>query len=68
MKEKERSGEELHATLHALKSETPIAPKELFEAVYQLFLARSSGPKAGWFLSVLPRDMVLKRLTEAVSS
>jgi lysyl-tRNA synthetase class 1 len=68
MKEKERSGEEIHATLHALKSETPIAPKELFEAIYQLFLARSSGPKAGWFLSVLPRDMVLKRLTEAVSS
>lgn len=67
MEQEKRSGEELHAKLHALKSETPIVPKELFEAIYQLFLARSSGPKAGWFLSVLPRDLVLTRLREAIA-
>ncbi|HUQ29975.1 MAG TPA: lysine--tRNA ligase [Candidatus Paceibacterota bacterium] len=60
-----KTGEELHARLHALKTEVPIAPKELFVALYQLFLARDSGPKAGWFLSVLPHDFVLKRLQEA---
>lgn len=61
----EKSGEEVHARLHALKTETPIEPKELFSALYRIFLNRESGPKAGWFLSVLPADFVLKRLREA---
>jgi lysyl-tRNA synthetase class 1 len=61
----ERSGEDIHAFLHTLKAEVPIAPKELFTAIYQAFLNRTSGPKAGWFLSVLPRDFALTRLKEA---
>jgi lysyl-tRNA synthetase, class I len=65
MAEGERSGEEIHLRLHELKTEIPIAPKDLFAALYQLFLARTSGPKAGWFLSVLPRDFALRRLAEA---
>lgn len=63
----DRTGEELHQRLHELKSEAPIAPKELFSALYTLFLGRTSGPKAGWFLSVLPREMVVSRLSEALS-
>jgi lysyl-tRNA synthetase class 1 len=59
-----RTGEEIHARLHELKTEVPIAPKELFTAIYRMLLGRDSGPKAGWFLSVLPRDFVTKRLTE----
>lgn len=66
LEEKERSGEEIHLKLHELKTEVPIAPKELFSALYTLFLNRTSGPKAGWFLSVLPREMVLTRLKEAI--
>ena len=62
-----RTGEELHARLHELKTEVPIQPKELFAAIYELFLARTSGPKAGWFLSVLPHEFVLKRLGEATA-
>ncbi len=50
------SGEELHAELHKTKE---------FKAIYLAFLGKESGPKAGWFLSVLPRDFVLGRLTEA---
>lgn len=49
-------GEELHAELHKSKE---------FKAIYLAFLAKESGPKAGWFLSVLDRDFVLKRLEEA---
>ncbi len=63
----QRTGEELHARLHELKSEVPIAPKELFSALYKIFLARESGPKAGWFLSVLPREFVEARLREAAA-
>ena len=60
-----RTGEEIHARLHELKSEIPIAPGELFKAIYSIFLNRTSGPKAGWFLSVLPHTFVLNRLREA---
>lgn len=61
------TGEEWHARLHELKAEVPIQPKELFSALYQLFLGRDSGPKAGWFLSVLPIDFLERRLQEASS-
>jgi lysyl-tRNA synthetase class 1 len=62
----ERTGEELHLRLHDLKTEVPIQPKELFQALYKVFLNRESGPKAGWFLAGLPRDFVIKRLNDAV--
>ena len=62
----ERSGEELHARLHEMKTEIPIPPKELFQAIYRIFMDRDSGPKAGWFLAGLPRDFVIERLSEAV--
>lgn len=50
------SGEELHAELHKTKE---------FKAIYLAFLGKESGPKAGWFLSVLERSFVLNRLAEA---
>lgn len=62
-----RTGEDIHARLHELKTEADIAPKELFSAIYRVFLNRDSGPKAGWFLSVLPREFVEKRLLEAAA-
>jgi lysyl-tRNA synthetase class 1 len=61
----QRSGEDIHAVLHGLKTEVPIAPKDLFTAVYNVFLNRDSGPKAGWFLSVLPHEYVHKMLFDA---
>ncbi len=50
------TGEELHTELHKTKE---------FKAIYLAFLGKESGPKAGWFLSVLDRDFVLQRLKEA---
>ncbi|MSR70850.1 lysine--tRNA ligase [Candidatus Kaiserbacteria bacterium] len=52
----EAAAEELHAKLHELKA---------FKEIYLAFLGKNNGPKAGWFLSVLPRDFVLARLREA---
>jgi len=51
------SGEELQAKLHELKQ---------FKAVYLVFLGKDHGPKAGWFLSALPKEFVEKRLQEAL--
>ncbi len=62
----ERSGEALHARLHEMKTEIPIQPKDLFQAIYRVLLNRDSGPKAGWFLAGIPRDFVIKRLIEAM--
>lgn len=65
LKTEVRSGEDIHLRLHELKNEVAIAPKDLFIAIYRIFLNRDSGPKAGWFLAGLPRELVVARLAEA---
>lgn len=60
-------GQLLHTELHELKTRCGIPPKELFEALYISFLGKTSGPKAGWFLSVLEKDFLIKRLKEVLS-
>jgi len=59
------TGEDLHHFLHGLKESEPISPAELFSAIYLSFLGKPMGPKAGWFLSVLPKEFIKKRLHEA---
>jgi lysyl-tRNA synthetase class 1 len=61
------SGEDLHKKLHDIKETQKIAPAELFGAIYLLFLNKSSGPQAGWFLSSLKKDFVIKRLRDVIS-
>lgn len=63
----ERTGDEVHQRLHELKDEFGVTPKELFQTIYAIFLNKDHGPKAGWFLSVLPREFVVARLTEATN-
>lgn len=55
-------GQELHTALHEIKTETGVAPRDFFQIMYRAFLNTESGPKAGWFLSVLPKDFVEERL------
>lgn len=57
-------GEELHKQLHTIRKESEIEPKEFFSALYLSFLGKDSGPKAGWFLSVIDRKFLEKRLEE----
>jgi lysyl-tRNA synthetase class 1 len=64
----EINGETLHAKLHDIKSELSIDPKLLFSALYLSVLGRTSGPKAGWFLSVLDKEFLIKRFEEASNS
>jgi len=61
------SGEDMHAKLHSLKEEEKISPADLFSAIYFTFLGKGYGPKAGWFISVLDKNFVLKRLTEVTA-
>jgi len=59
------SGEDIQQKLHSIKEEMSIQPSELFSALYLAFLGKTYGPKVGWFLSVLDKNFVLKRLEEA---
>jgi lysyl-tRNA synthetase, class I len=57
-------GQALHTKMHEIRSEKGIEPKEFFSAIYLSILNRTSGPKAGWFLSVLDKDFLVKRFEE----
>lgn len=57
-------GQELHTKLHEIRKESDLEPADFFGALYQAFLGKNSGPKAGWFLSVLDRGFLLERLKE----
>ena len=51
-----------HQTIYDFKETVGLAPKELFSSLYKLLINKESGPRAGWFLSILPRDWLLRRL------
>jgi len=51
-----------HQAIYELKDALELAPKELFSSLYRLLLNKTSGPRAGWFLSLLPRDWLIARL------
>ncbi|MCX6811694.1 MAG: hypothetical protein NT039_03330 [Candidatus Berkelbacteria bacterium] len=60
------TGDELHSEIHNLKIEMRIDPREAFSAIYLIFLGKDSGPQAGWFLTSLDKDFVIRRLEEAI--
>lgn len=62
--ESDLDGQKLHTKLHEIKTELNLEPKSFFSAIYLSVLGKESGPKAGWFLSVLPRDFLIKRFKE----
>lgn len=57
-------GSYFHERIYELKGELDMAPKELFSTLYRALIGKTSGPRAGWFLSILPRDWLTRRLTE----
>ncbi len=55
-------GEWFHKAIYDLKDSSGLEPKELFITLYQVIIGKDSGPRAGWFLSLLARDWLVKRL------
>lgn len=51
-----------HQAIYAFKETSGLQPKELFSVLYRAAIGKTSGPRAGWFLSILPRDWLIKRL------
>ena len=58
----EADGAWFHQAIYELKDEVNMHPKEMFSALYRVLIRKSSGPRAGWFLSILPREWLIKRL------
>jgi lysyl-tRNA synthetase class 1 len=58
--------EKIHSTIYEISEEHNIPIKTAFQAIYQILLGQEKGPRAGYFLSNLPKEFVLTRVTEAV--
>lgn len=55
-------GDWFHKAIYEFKDTVGLQPKELFGTLYQALIGKEAGPRAGWFLSLLPRDWLLRRL------
>lgn len=51
-----------HERIYELRDTSGLAPKDMFSALYRALIGRPSGPRAGYFLSILPRDWLVARL------
>ena len=59
--------EDLQQAVYELAKELELPSKDAFSAIYQVFLDRSSGPKAGWLLHSLDKQFVIQRLRQAAA-
>lgn len=51
-----------HDAIYEVKESIGLTPKEMFTTLYRALIGKTSGPRAGWFLSILPREWLLARL------
>ena len=59
---KDADGDWFHKAIYDLKDAVGMEPKAMFKTLYKALIGKTSGPRAGWFLSILPRDWLMKRL------
>ena len=62
------SGDAWQAAIFAVANERGLDGKRAFGAIYRAFLGRTNGPRAGWLLASLDRDVVQRRLREAAEA
>jgi len=62
----ESEPEKIHNFIYEAGRELGLKPKETFEAIYQIFLNKTSGPKAGWFLANLDKKFVFNRIEKVL--
>jgi len=58
----EADGAWFHQEIYNFKDSSGLSSKELFVVLYRALIGQQFGPRAGWFLSILPRDWLVKRL------
>lgn len=55
-------GEWFHKAIYDIKENRDLSPEQIFNPLYRVLIGKDQGPRAGWFLSILPRDWLIKRL------
>jgi len=55
-------GEWFHKAIYEFNESDGLTPQQLFGPLYRALIGKNSGPRAGWFLSILPREDLIKRL------
>jgi lysyl-tRNA synthetase class 1 len=63
-----RAGDALQAAIFETASSMTLASSRAFAAIYQAFLGRPNGPRAGWLLASLELGFVVHRLREAAGT
>ena len=58
--------ENIHNAIYESSEKEKIPIKTSFNTIYQIILGQEKGPRAGFFLSNLDKEFVLKRFKEAV--
>jgi lysyl-tRNA synthetase class 1 len=58
--------EDIHKGIYDISEKEKIPIKTAFTTIYQIILGQEKGPRAGFFLSNLDKDFVIKRVKEAV--
>lgn len=58
---KDADGVWFHQAIYEFKTDD-FGPKQMFQALYRVLIGKDAGPRAGWFLSILPRDWLINRL------
>jgi lysyl-tRNA synthetase, class I len=58
----EADGEWFHKAIYEFKQSDNFTPQQLFGPLYRALIGKEQGPRAGWFLSILPRDWLIARL------
>lgn len=62
------TAEDFEAKLYEVAKQLQLPSKTAFQAIYQAFLHKDSGPKAAWLIYSLDKDFAIQRLQEAASS
>lgn len=63
--QKNLRGEEIHNLIYEIGKNLGLSPAESFMPIYVSLLGQKQGPKAGWFLSLLDKEFIIKRFKEA---
>ncbi|HEC96156.1 MAG TPA: lysine--tRNA ligase [Euryarchaeota archaeon] len=56
----------IHTTIHNTAKECGLNHRDAFGAIYLIFLGKSEGPRAGYFLYSLGKEFVVQRIGEAL--
>lgn len=64
VKDAEWNADVLHNAVYNAAQVGGVTGKDVFTAIYRALLGADRGPRLGWFLEALGRDVVLKRLSE----